>query len=130
MGQQQLLLIILALIIVGLAIVVGLWLVADTAAAANRDAVYQDLQNLTGLARKHYRTPILLGGGGNTFDNFTLPPTLAKNANGTYIRTSPGHSTDHIHFDGIGVEKGIDGVNPIQIEVRIEIDEVKTTEKN
>ncbi|MFQ5799129.1 MAG: hypothetical protein ACE5H0_10645 [Bacteroidota bacterium] len=130
MGQQQLLVIVLALIIVALAIVTGFWLFQDAAADANRQAVIIDLHHLASIARKHYRTPVSLGGGGNTFQNFTVSPHLAENANGTYQQIKPGHDTDHIHFEGIGVEKGNDGINPIRIEIRIEINEIKLTEQN
>ncbi|MEE9225821.1 MAG: hypothetical protein V3U68_06485 [Bacteroidota bacterium] len=130
MGQQQLLLILLALIILALAVVAGFWFFQDTAADLNRQAVIIDLRHLASIARKHYRTPASIGGGGNTFKNFTVSAHLAENANGTYQQIDPGHNTDHIHFEGIGIEKGNDGINPIRIEARIEIDEIKLEEQN
>ena len=130
MGQQQILLLVLTVILVAVAIIVGIFLFLDEAAAANRDAVVLDLQNLVVAAQKHYRVPTVLGGGGNTFDNFRFPPTLASNGNGTYQHIKQSHDKNHIHFEGNGVEKGSDGINLIQIEVRVEIDTVKLTEHN
>ena len=46
MGQQQLLLIVLGVIIVGIAVVVGINLFNANATNANRDAVVSDLNNL------------------------------------------------------------------------------------
>ncbi|MEE9288418.1 MAG: hypothetical protein V3U69_02390 [Bacteroidota bacterium] len=130
MGQQQLILIILAVVIVALAIVGGLVYYKDTAADLNRQAVRKDLEHITSLAKAHYRIPRSVGGGGNTFEGFTIPPTLLKNANGTFLHIKDSHNENHIHFDGIGVEYGEDGVNPIHIEYRIEINEIKISTYN
>ena len=46
MGQQQLLLIILGVIIVGIAVAVGITMFQDNAISANRDAVTNDLVQL------------------------------------------------------------------------------------
>ena len=76
MGQQQLLLIILGVIIVGIAVAVGITMFQDNAVSANKDAVTNDLVNLAAKAQQHYRKPVALGGGGNTFQKDT-------DANGT-----------------------------------------------
>ncbi len=130
MGQQQLLLISLGVIIIGIAVAVGISLFVDAAQASNRDAVTMDLYHLATIAQKHYRTPTLLGGGGNQFDNFTFPPILAQNANGTYEHIKQDHSDNHIHFEGTGIEPGWDGTNVIRVEVRVEIDTVRLIEHN
>lgn len=67
MGQQQLLLIILGVIIVGIAVAVGITMFQDNAVSANKDAVTNDLVNLAAKAQQHFRKPVALGGGGNTF---------------------------------------------------------------
>ena len=130
MGQQQLILIILAVVIIALAIVGGIIYFKDTAADLNRQAVRKDLEHLTSLAKLHYRAPRSIGGGGNTFDGFTVSPEFAKNANGTYLHTKDGHDANHIHFEGFGVENGQDGVNPIHIEYRVEINKITITTHN
>ncbi len=130
MGHQQLLLIILGVIIVAVAVIVGIYLFIASAEAANREAVLLDLQHVSTLAQKHYRVPAALGGGGNTFANFTFSPILAKNDNGTYQHIKLSHDKDHIHFEGVGVETGKDGINPIRIEVRVEIDTFKVIGSN
>lgn len=87
MGQQQLLLIVIGVIIVGIAIVVGIYLAATSAQSSNRDAVIADLNNIGAFAQQYYRKPTALGGGGNSFTGFTIPPILTQTGNGSYTAT-------------------------------------------
>jgi len=50
MGQQQLLLIVLSVIIVGIAVVVGINMFSASAASSNLEAVSNDLLNLASRA--------------------------------------------------------------------------------
>lgn len=81
MGQQQLLLIVLGVIIVGIAVVVGINVFTASSLEANRNAVVADLTTLASMAQQHYRKPAAMGGGGNTFDGFTVPAQLQQTAN-------------------------------------------------
>ncbi len=119
MGQQQLLLIALGVILVGLAVVLGIHLMSASAIDANRDAVSFHLVTLGSMAQKHYSRPGSFGGGGETFANFIIPESMVETEHGTFEHTQTEHSTDHIHFTGTGIETGDDGTNPIQIEIKI-----------
>lgn len=112
MGQQQLLLIVLGVIIVGIAIVVGINLFRSSAVQANRDAVVADLNNLAAMAQQYYKKPTSLGGGGNSFVGFAMPTGLGSNANGTYTISTAGTATT-IVFQGVGTEKGDDGATGV-----------------
>ena len=68
MGQQQLLLIVLGVIIVGIAVVVGINLFNANAEEAAKDGVVSDNTNLGAMAQQYYKKPLSMGGGGNTFD--------------------------------------------------------------
>jgi hypothetical protein len=125
MGQQQLLLIVLGIIIIGLSIFAGISVAATYSENANRDAVTADLINMSSLAKAHYFRPKSIGGGGYSYDNFLIPAELDTTANGTYEHTHQGHNTDHIHFTGYGNVIGEDGESPLTIEVRISLNEVK-----
>ena len=127
MGQQQLLLIVLGVVLVGIAIIVGINLFAASASQSNRDAVTADLFNLAAKARIHYNKPAALGGGGS-FVNFNIPTALLQNSNGTFEHTDTGHKKDHIHFTGIGTRPGENGVDPITLEVRVTLAEIKFKE--
>jgi len=128
MGQQQLLLIVLGVIIVGIAVVVGINLFNANATNANRDAVVSDLNNLGAMAQQFYKKPVSMGGGGNSFSNGTqvwaIPTNLASNANGTYSATVAAQT---VTITGTGVEPGDGGtvqytatVTPTQITVVVD----------
>jgi len=67
MGQQQLLLVILVTIIVGIATVVAINTFGTQADSANRDAVRQDIVAAISNARAFYQKPAMMGGGGKDF---------------------------------------------------------------
>ncbi len=107
MGQQQLLLIVLGVIIVGIAIVVGINLFNANAVSSNRDAVIADLNNLAAMANQYYMKPASMGGGGNSYTSWSLPTGLSTTANGTYTITTPGASS--IVITGVGTQTGNGG---------------------
>ncbi len=113
MGQQQLLLIVLGVIIVGIAIVVGINLFQSSAVDANRNAVIQDLNVLAAKAQEYYKKPASLGGGANSFVGFTMPTGLSNNANGTYTISVAG-TANGITFQGVGTETGNDGSTKVK----------------
>ena len=71
MGQQQLLLVILVTIIVGIATVVAINTFGAAADSANVDAVRQDLATIGAAAQGYYMKPAMLGGGSRSFDGST-----------------------------------------------------------
>lgn len=108
MGQQQLLLVILVTIIVGIATVVAINVFGASAATANRDAVRQDMLMIASAAQSWFIKPEMMGGGGNTFTGLTfeafsfpadeISGTSAVNLNGTYVLTvSPTEFTITAH---------------------------------
>lgn len=115
MGQQQLLLIVLGVIVVGIAVVVGINLFNANATSANRDGVISDLNNLGAMAQQFYKKPTSMGGGGNSFTpaagSWSIPTGLDSTANGTYLET-PADQT--VTIVGTGTEPGDDGTNPVQ----------------
>jgi Tfp pilus assembly protein PilE len=119
MGQQQLLLIILGVIVVGIAVAVGITMFSDSAVNANRDALSNDLVNLASRAQQYYRRPTSLGGGGNKFDNLTLITQLTNkpsNANGSYTLTK-GTGSGPVYIDGIGTE--VVGGQPVEMKITV-----------
>jgi hypothetical protein len=88
MGQQQLLLIIVGVIIVGIAIAVGIFLFSGKSISSNKDAIINDLMNLGQHAYRYKLRPEPLGGGGRSYTGFTLPAQLTTNENATYSTTA------------------------------------------
>lgn len=68
MGQQQLLLVILVTIIVGIATVVAINAFGSSAEQANRDAVRQDIAAIGSSAQAWFIRPAMLEGGNNSFN--------------------------------------------------------------
>lgn len=107
MGQQQLLLIILGVIIVGIAIAVGLSMFTAQSVGANKDGIISDITNLSANAYQHRIRPASMGGGGGVYDAslggtlWTIPAVLDTTENGFYSATV----TDNlITFVGISVQ--------------------------
>jgi len=102
MGQQQLLLVILVTIIVGIATVVAINTFSGAAESANVDAVRQDVASIASAAQGYYMKPEMLGGGGGDFEGLTFNTMAfaadsisndgltAVNANGVYTFAAPG----------------------------------------
>ena len=85
MGQQQLLLIVLGVIVVGIAVVVGINLFNANAEEANKDGIVSDCTNLGAMAQQFYKKPASMGGGANSFVGWTMASGLDSTANGTYV---------------------------------------------
>jgi hypothetical protein len=98
MGQQQLLLIILGVIIVGIAIAVGLSLFSAQSVQSNKDAMINDINNLAANAYQFYIRPTSMGGGGGTFVGYTTPYKMSSNDNATYVASA--QSTTNCTFTG------------------------------
>jgi hypothetical protein len=109
MGQQQLLLLVLGAIIVGVAIVVGINIFSTSAVNANRDAVVQDCLTIATKAQQWWRTPTVLGGGQRDFtiasaDLLSRLHFPGTNENGSYSINVTG--ADAITITGAGTEPG------------------------
>jgi hypothetical protein len=111
MGQQQLLLIVLGVIVVGIAVVVGINLFNANATSANRDGIVSDLNNLGAMSQQFFKKPTSMGGGGNKFTGWTIPTGLDSTANGTYTATVAAATVTLV---GLGTENGTDGTNPVK----------------
>jgi hypothetical protein len=119
MGQTQILLIVLSVIIVGVAVAVGIDQFQENALTSNRDAVAADCQRIISQSMQWYRKPLSLGGGGKDFTaNGGL--TFAKigvdtlNENGSYAL--PTITAGEITIVGTGAETKPDG-NPVEVTI-------------
>lgn len=99
MGQQQLLLIVLGVIIVGIAVVVGINLFNANAEQSAKDTLVSEGTNLGALAQQYYKKPTAMGGGGNSFVNFSIPAKLVNTPSATWSIKTAGTSTS-IVFEG------------------------------
>jgi len=132
MGQQQLLLIILGVIIVGIAVAVGITMFKTNAVSANRDALIGDMTNLAARAQQFYRRPVSLGGGGGVFTTangakvaFDLTQKEKYNPNGAY---SAVPADQLVTLVGKGTEISDDGTGAVvQVTMVVYPDSIYST---
>ncbi len=108
MGQQQLLLIVLGVIIVGIAVVVGINVFTASSLEANKSAMVADLQTIGSMAQQYYRKPAAMGGGGNTFTGWTVANSLKTTANMS-TAVSATVAAQKVTLVATGTEDGNDG---------------------
>ena len=90
MGQQQLLLIVLGVIIVGIAVVVGINLFNANAESSTQDSIVSQGTNLGAMAQQYFKKPVAMGGGGGSYTNFntgpwaTMPAALKSSTDATW----------------------------------------------
>ncbi len=127
MGQQQLLLIVLGVIIVGIAIVVGINIATTSAQSSNRDAVIADLNTIGNYAQQYYRKPSSMGGGNNTFTGWTIPPAIDTTGNGTFVATVAAQTVTIV---GTGTETGNDGSAKVKATATVTPTQIRATINN
>lgn len=126
MGQQQLLLIVLGVIIVGIAVVVGINVFTASSMNANRDAVISDLTTLAAMAQQHFRKPTAMGGGGNAFTGWTVPGSLTQTANMSAVVSSTVTATT-VTLVGTGTETGTNGSSEVLVTMVVGKDAITST---
>lgn len=142
MGQQQLLLIVLGIIVVGIAIYLGFYLLGSNKADHNRQAVISDLLNFATKAQQYYRTPAQMGGGSLNFQGFHLSSIDTGNANGSYSVTNgtaptgasfvPGSvasissKSTTMFIIGCGKENGENKSTPVKCYIEVTTDNFQT----
>jgi hypothetical protein len=104
MGQQQIILITLCVIIVGTAIAVGLIMFQASAVAASKDALISNLLNIAGDARAYYARSKAVGGGGRSFVGYQISKRMASNQNGTFDLDGKVPTNTTVYFKAISVE--------------------------
>ena len=115
MGQQQLLLIMLGTIVVGVAIVVGINLFTANAIDAKRNNVTNDLLHLASEAQKYYKTPSAMGGGSRKFTGWKIPQVLRINADGRFMAEV---SEENVILTGIGNEV-VQGNDSVKVKMTV-----------
>jgi hypothetical protein len=110
MGQQQLLLIVLGVIVVGIAVVVGINLFNANAESATQDSLVSQGTSLGAIAQQYYKKPVAMGGGGNSFtptapgavpfDEYwtNLPSNLRISTDADWENTAPNVTDTVITF--------------------------------
>lgn len=96
MGQQQLLLIVLGVIIVGLAIILGTVLFRQNSIEGKRDLLINEGMTVANSAREYFYKATPYGGGGYRFDGWEIPSQMKTSANGFYAATVNSNNVEII----------------------------------
>ena len=115
MGQQQLLLIVLGTIIIGIAIVVGINLFQASAVEHKRDLLINEGMTVANNAYQYYHRPRSLGGGQFSFANYEIPPTMINSGNGRFTSTS---SNTQVIIIGTGNEL-VSGSDSVKVQFTV-----------
>jgi len=117
MGSQQLLLIVLGVLLVGIAIYVALTMFGSNAEESTRNAMINDLSTFANGARLWYEKPVAQGGGGRSFTGVSPGRIgVVDNANARYfIESADG---DVCYITGMG---RIVASNNDSVKVRVKI---------
>ncbi len=132
MGQQQLLLLVMAAIIIGLAVLGAIVLFQDNASDRNRDAILSDLLHLTARAHEYYRRPAMFGGGQGSFVGLTsnidgmrklvnTPSYPWITSHGRYRILTAGTTTS-VSLNGTGIEPGKSEGYPVAVTITVYAD--------
>ncbi len=131
MGSQQLLLIVVGVVVIGIMVIIGIVMFTDHSAATSRDAIANDLMHAASKAQLYKRRPRIQGGGGGSFVGFNLQTVFRTltNANATFaINGTPTDSL--IVIEGVGLMTGYDSVNPLKVSIDVYGERVEVKEVN
>jgi len=122
MGQQQLLLILLGLIIIALAIFLGISYFRTNAIELKRNNVIEEGVILANMAQQYYRRPLEMGGGGKTFTGWTVPVPLVVTPSGHFIASV---AETQVIITGTGNEV-VTGTDSIKVQITVTSNDIQT----
>jgi len=123
LGQQQLLMIVLAIIIVGIAIAVSMELFRANAIDSKRDILIDETSYLGTMAIQYFKKPKELGGGGKSFMGWTIPPPMIQTYNGNFMTASV--SSSEVVITGTGTEV-VTGTDSIKVQTTVTAEEINS----
>ena len=123
MGQQQLLMIVLAIIIVGIAIAISVQLFRSNAIESKRDLLIEETTSLATMAIQYYKKPQAMGGGGRSFMGWEIPSQMVQTFNGNFMRAVV--NSDEVIITGTGSEAVTD-TDSIKVETTVRPNEIFT----
>lgn len=124
MGQQQLLMVVLALIIIAIAIAISVALFRSNAIEGKRDILIEETTSLGTMALQYFRKPTEFGGGGRSFLGWGIPDQMVQSENGNFMTASI--QANEVRITGTGSEV-VTGGDSIQVETVVTPDEMYTT---
>lgn len=115
--------IVLALIIIAIAIAVSIELFKTNAIEQKRDLLIEETSSLAAMAIQFYKKPKELGGGGNSFENWQIPPQMVVTFNGNFMTADI--QAQEVRIIGTGSEV-VTGNDSIKVETIVTPNEFYT----
>jgi hypothetical protein len=116
MGQQQLLLVILGIIIVGVAVMLAISIYKQKATENKTDVILNETQYLASLAIQYYKKAKTFGGGEYNYLGWTIPEEFDTTHNGFYsVQITP---PDQCIITGISNE-AVTGGDSIKVVITL-----------
>lgn len=103
MGQQQLLLIILVTVLVGIATVIAIDTMQSSYDNANFDAIQQDILQAHTASMGYLQKPVMLGGGGGSYTGISMRDILLPEENDNALYELGEVSTSSMEIIGTSV---------------------------
>ncbi|HRN27131.1 MAG: hypothetical protein IT276_04870 [Ignavibacteriaceae bacterium] len=122
MGQQQLLLIVLGVIIVGIAILLGIVLFRQSSIDGKRDLLINEGMTVANNAKEYFHKPTPYGGGGYSFTGWQIPSQMTTSANGSYTAIV---NPTNVEITGIGNEL-VSGTDLVEVKFIVTSDSLET----
>jgi hypothetical protein len=116
MGNQQIILVMLAFIVTALAIALGVRYFESWRIDSERSQIINEAHVIADFADGYYLKPPQLGGGGNSYLDFKAPIIPKPNGEGN---TQVSVAANRVSINVVGSELGRDGTNPIEITLQI-----------
>ena len=116
MGQQQILLIVLGLVVIGIAVAVGMSLFRAHAISSKRDILTNETIDMAAQAISYYKRSREFGGGGKSFIGWQIPSQVQNTVNGSYIIAEV--LDDHVVLIATGTEV-VTGNDSIQVKTTV-----------
>jgi hypothetical protein len=122
MGSQQLLMIVIGVIVVGLVIYSGIDIAANYYQNANRDQLISSLHTIGLMAQQYYKKPFEQGGGGGTYTGWSMPKQFEKTESGEINASVEG---DRVNFEATGTETGMNEKTVVRVTCRVDQDGIR-----
>lgn len=123
MGQQQLLLIMLSVIVVGVAIFVGIGMFSANSIEQKRNEIINECTILASEAQLYYRKPKAYGGGGKSFIGWQLPKEFNETEAGFFVNTDI--QANQVKITGTGNELVTEN-DSVKVEMTVTPDSIMT----
>jgi hypothetical protein len=116
LGQQQLLLIVLGLVVIAIAVAIGMSLFRAHAISSKRDILTNETIDMAAQAISYYKRAREFGGGGKSFIGWQIPSQVQNTINGSYIISDV--YSDHVVLIATGTEV-VTGNDSIQVKTTV-----------